>query len=224
MAFHFQVSLVPTSQNDVGGARGTGGGMIGESTTNGGDGGGQLRRSLRRLLTRLHFIQNGGDKISGDWHLAVLFAWLSTLLCGWLYGYYGQLPGRDEQDATPAVYALWWAVSRFLALGGHKGYIDMDDLGISGGAAGGGSCSVRSTVGSLLSLGAPPSTPPANSGGGSFCDGGPLCRTGTRTPARHEAKGTTPATAARRGSGPTGSGTAHWTRLGCSDWRPHRHL
>ena len=50
----------------------------------------------------------------------------------------------------------------------------MDDLGISGGAAGGGSCSVRSTVGSLLSLGAPPSTPPANSGGGSFCDGGPL--------------------------------------------------
>ena len=117
MAFHFQVSLVPTSQNDVGGARGTGGGMIGESTTNGGDGGGQLRRSLRRLLTRLHCIQNGGDKISGDWHLAVLIAWLSTLLCGWLYGYYGQLPGRDEQDATPAVYALWWAVSAMTGVG-----------------------------------------------------------------------------------------------------------
>jgi hypothetical protein len=46
----------------------------------------------------------------------------------------------------------------------------MDDLGLSGGAAGGGSCSVRSTVGSLLSLGAPP----ANSGGFSFCDGAPL--------------------------------------------------
>ena len=108
---------MPTSQNDEGGTRGMGGGMIGGHSTNGADGGGQLRRSLRRLLIRLHFLPNGGDPIAGSWHLAVLIAWLSTLLSGWLYGYYGQLPGRDEQDATPAVYALWWAVSAMTGVG-----------------------------------------------------------------------------------------------------------
>ena len=129
VAFPLQEIIVPTSQNDEGGTRGMGGGMIGGHSTNGADGGGQLRRSLRRLLIRLHFLPNSGDpiagswhlavgdQITGSWHLAVLIAWLSTLLSGWLYGYYGQLPGRDEQDATPAVYALWWAVSAMTGVG-----------------------------------------------------------------------------------------------------------
>jgi hypothetical protein len=78
-------------------------------------GGGVSR--IRRMVGRFTAMEAEEDRITGHWHVAVVISWLVTLACGFIYGYYGNIPGADDQDASRAVFAFYFAISAITSLG-----------------------------------------------------------------------------------------------------------
>ena len=105
---HTKASRQATSQNDDG----AGGG--GHRASGGGSHLGGIRRFTRRPRA---WEESDERRISGQWHNAVLVAWLVALLCGYLYGLYGELPGRAAHKASPHPFALLFAVSTITGIG-----------------------------------------------------------------------------------------------------------
>lgn len=69
------------------------------------------------MVGRFTAMEAEEDRITGHWHVAVVISWLVTLACGFIYGYYGNIPGADDQDASRAVFAFYFAISAITSLG-----------------------------------------------------------------------------------------------------------